>query len=159
MRRVGRTVAKAILRRTARLVPYPIKGGIRFGFVPGARSLNTGDMFKAEPVKTAVLVHRAWTAKRRLPKKLLGEESAAFQREKMHALPGAAAALLPGGRVWGREGAVFDRDGFLIAEPARSIGHYPFDWRERYSLVRPKPRRLSGRWGVLTGCGCHGFFH
>ena len=159
MRGAYKERAKDFFRQAAVLTPYPFKGGIRFGLVPGVRTLGTGDKCQGETVAGAALIHKPWTAKRHLPHRLVGEVPPAFLREETHPLPGAAAARLSEGRVWGREGAVFDKDGYLIAEPARQIGGNPFDWRERYSLIRPRPRRLSGRWGVLTGCGCHGFFH
>jgi hypothetical protein len=153
---------KAFIKEWLRFIPHvlprPLKQAHRFGFVPGVKSLGTGDSYKGEVVEGAKLIYAPWVAERRLPNRLRGSLPDAFYREERHALPGAAAAILPRGRVLGREGVVFDRNGFLIAEPARQFST-PFDWRELYSIVRPKPSYIKGRWGVLTGCGGIGYFH
>ena len=148
------------MRAAQAYLPKALNSSPRFGFVPGVKSLGTGDKCRgAGLVDSAKLIHKPWSAIRNMPNRLNGLLPKAFSREEIHELPGAAAAILPQGRVLGREGVVFDRDGFLIAEPARQISSSPFDWQELYRILRPKPVHIKGRWGLLTGCGCHGYFH
>ena len=152
----AKSLAKAAIRIAAQVSPRPLKGRARYGFVPGVRWL--GAEKESKTITGAQRIHDAWTAKRRVPTTPCPAHPS-FLREEEHSLPGSAAAVLPHGRVLGREGLVFDHEGYIVAEPGRRIAALPYDWSERYHFIRPPVIFFPGTWGALTGCGCGGYFH
>lgn len=158
MPRVVKNGCKKAIRLWAETAPQWMGSHARWGYLPGVRSVGSGEV-AAPWVVGARAFHPAWVAVRQPPKPLEGAVRSEFTRELHHALPGTGGAILPGGRALGREGVVLDRQGCLIAEPARLLAHKPYDIPALYRFCRPPERRLLGTWGLLAGCGGHGYFH
>jgi hypothetical protein len=163
------------IRHYRNLAKSAVKKGIRFirnaslfsrschpiwGPVPGVKALSNPPIYSpAKQCPDAIEFSPAWKAARILPEVLEGDHAREFLEERTHDLPPSVGVCLNNGRILGSEGVVFDEYGFLIAEPSRKIGRGLQDWSELYSLKRPKPIYLEGKWGVLTGAGSKGYFH
>lgn len=74
-------------------------------------------------------------------------------------------ASIPGGRVWGKSGAVLSSEGMLIHDLSLEYDHenYRMLEAEEHPLFRhwnhPKLEHLEGTVAVLTFCGSYNYFH
>lgn len=149
---------KFAVHYSAAHLPSSWIGTARFGIIPGIRNFGLDSSLPGDLYPGTLQINAPWTAKRKLPVVLCGTPHLAFTKEQVHELPGTAAAIVRNGRVLGNQGVTFDEDGFLLADPAKRVASSN-DLPERYSIIRPKITKLTGRWGVLTGSASNGFFH
>lgn len=160
IRRFASLHAKHILNALRRIQPRFLASHSRYGIPAGVRNLGIDNEAPGKVVPDIHVVFPAWEPLRNLPSGLGDwQRIDSFQRELAHPQPAAAAVALKEGRLLGKEGIAFDADGNLIADCAKRIAGATYEWRELYIPIRPRPKRLNGTWGALTGCGSSGFFH
>jgi capsular polysaccharide biosynthesis protein len=75
----------------------------------------------------------------------------------------AFVAGIPGGRVWGKNGAVITPDDRLIGDVSREFGKYGGIFNKEHSIFRQlklsRVRQLKGRIAVVASAGSHNYHH
>jgi capsular polysaccharide biosynthesis protein len=152
-----RPVAQAIARmvvdsRSDRLPPNGyIDSSVLFRTLAGQRAVEEN------------VIYAPRVAQERPPTILECNLHKIFQDHCSWTQPKAAVYTIPGGRVWGRRGAVITSENALLGDVSREFGAFKGVYNERHSIFKqvilPKPQLKKGLIGMVSAPGARTYYH